>query len=58
MPMNFPKKLKTILHYLFQTKHFVDLSFETIPHLFKTNGTIVFDYHHVYIKQNKEPLVP
>ena len=26
--------------------------------LFKTDGTIVPAYHQVYIKDNKEPLVP
>ena len=36
----------------------MDLSFETIPPLFKTDGTIVSAYHHMYIKHNKEPLVP
>ena len=54
----FPKKLTTILDHLFQTEHFVYLSLETIPPLFKTNRTIVPTYHHVYIKNNKEPLIP
>ena len=58
IPKNFPKKLKILLDYLFRTKHFVDLSFETIPPLFKIDGTIVPSYHHVYIICNKEPLVP
>ena len=58
IPKNFPTKLKTIVEYLFRTENFVDLSFETIPPLFKSNGTIVLAYHHVYIKHNKEPLVP
>ena len=58
IPKNFPNKLKTILDYLFQTKHFVDISFETILPLLKTDGTIVLAYHHVYIKHNKKPLVP
>ena len=35
IPKNFHENLKTILDYLFQTKHFVDLSFETILPLFK-----------------------
>ena len=54
---NFPKKLKTIVENLFRTKNFVDISFETIPPLFKIDGTTVPAYHHVYIKHNKEPLV-
>ena len=58
IPKNFPKKLKTIIRYLFRIENFVDISFETIPPLFKTDGTTVHSYHHVYIKHNKEPLVP
>ena len=58
IPKNFPKKFKTIVEYLFRTENFVDISFETIPPLFKTDGTTVPAYHHVYIKHNKEPLVP
>ena len=58
IPKNFPKKLKTIVKYIFRTENFVDISFETIPHLFKTYGTTIPAYHHVYIKHNKEPLVP
>ena len=58
IPKNFPQKLKTILNYFFQTNHFVDLSFETIPPLFKTDGTIGPAYYHVYINYNKEPLIP
>ena len=58
IPKNFPKKLKTIVEYIFRTENFVDISFETIPPFFKTDGTTVFAYHHVYIKHNKEPLVP
>ena len=58
IPMNFPEKLKTIVEYLFRTKHFVDLSFETIPPLFRTDGSTVPAYHHVYIKHNKEPVIP
>ena len=58
IPKNFPKKLKTIIEYLFRTENFIDISFETIPPLFKTNGTTVSAYHQVYIKHNKEPLVP
>ena len=53
IPKNFPKKLKTILDYIFQTEHFVDLSFETILPLLKTDGTIVSAYHHVYINHKK-----
>ena len=49
IPKNFLEKLKIILVYLFQTKHFVDLSFETISPLFKTDETIFPNYHHVYI---------
>ena len=58
IPQNFPKKLKTIVEYLFRTENFVDISFETIPPLFKTDGTRVPAYHHIYIKHNKEHLVP
>ena len=56
VPKNFPEKLKNIVQYLFRTKNFVDISFETIPPLFKTDGSIIPAYHHVYIKHNKEPL--
>ena len=58
IPKNFPTKLKTIIEYLFRNENFIDISFETIPCLFKTNGTTVPAYHHVSIKHNKEPLVP
>ena len=58
VPKNFPKKLKNIVEYLFRTENFVDISFETIPPLFKTNGSIIPAYHHVSIKHNKEPLIP
>ena len=58
VPKNFPEKLKTIVEYLFRTENFVDISFETIPPLFKTDGSIILTYHHVYIKHNKEPLIP
>ena len=58
IPKNFPEKLKTIIEYLFRTKIFVDISFETIPPLFKIDGSTVSAYHHVYIKHNKEPLIP
>ena len=58
VPKNFPEKLKNIVEYLFRTENFVDISFETIPPLFKTNGSIIPAYHHVYIKHNKEPLIP
>ena len=58
IPKNFPNKLKTMVEYLFQTENFVDLSFEIIIPLLKTDGTTIPAYHHVYIKHNKEPLVP
>ena len=58
IPKNFPKKIKTIVEYLFRTENFEDLSFETISPLFKNNGTIVPAYHHAYIKHYKNPLVP
>ena len=58
IPNNFPEKLKNIVQYLFRTETHVDISFETIPHLFRTDGSIVPAYHHVYIKHNKEPLIP
>ena len=48
---NFPEKLKNIVEYFFRTENFVDISFETIPPLFKTDGSIIPAYHHVYIKQ-------
>ena len=31
---------------------------KTIPPLFRTDGSTVPAYHHVYIKHNKEPLIP
>ena len=49
--------LKDILTYLFKTEQ-IDISFETIPPLFQTDGSVVPTYHHVYIKHNKEPLIP
>ena len=58
VPNNFPEKLKNIVEYLFRTENHVDISFETIPPLFRTNGSTVSAYHHVYIKHNKEPLIP
>ena len=57
LPKNFPEKLKNIVEHLFKTENFVDISFETIPPLFKTDGSIIPAYHHVYIKHNKEPLI-
>ena len=53
IPKNFPKKLKTIVEYFFRTENFVDISFETILPLSKTDGTTVPAYHHVYKKHNK-----
>ena len=50
--------MKDILTYLFKTKSLIDISFETIPPLFQIDGSIVPSYHHVYIKHNKEPLIP
>ena len=58
VPNNFPEKLKNIVEYLFRTENHVDISFETIPPLFRTDGSTVPAYHHVYIKHNKEPLIP
>ena len=58
VPKNFPEKLKNIVEYLFRTENFVYISFETIPPLFKTDGSITPAYHHVYIKHNREPLIP
>ena len=58
VPKNFPEKLKTIIEYLFRTENFVDISFKIIPPLFKTDGNIISAYHHIYIKHNKEPLIP
>ena len=58
IPNNFPEKLKNIVQYLFRTETQVDICFETIQPLFRTDGSIVPAYHHVYIKHNKEPLIP
>ena len=58
VPKNFREKLKTTLEHIFKTENFVDISFETIPPLFKTDGSIIPAYHHVYVKHNKEPLIP
>ena len=58
IPENFLEKLKDILTYLFKTEKHIDISFETIPPLFQTNGSIVPAYHDEYIKHNKEPLIP
>ena len=58
VPNNFPKKLKNIVQYLFRTETHVDISFETIAPLFRTDGSTMSAYHHVYIKHNKEPLIP
>ena len=53
VPNNFPEKLKNIVQYLFRTETHVDISFETIPPLFRTDGSTMLAYHHVYIKHNK-----
>ena len=58
IPEIFQKKLKDILTYLFKTEKQINISFETIPPFFQTNGSIVLAYHHIYIKHNKEPLIP
>ena len=58
LPKNFPKKLKTIVEHLFRTENFVDIFFETIPSLFRTDGSTIPAYYHVYIKHNKELLIP
>ena len=58
VPNNFLEKLKNIVKYLFRTETHVDISFETIPPLFRTDRCTVSAYHHVYIKHNKEPLIP
>ena len=58
VPKNFPENLKNIVEYLFRTENHVDISFETIPPLFRADGSTVPAYHHVYIKHNKEPLIP
>ena len=58
VPNNFPKKLKNNVEYLVRTENHVDISFETIPPLFRNDGSTVPAYHHVYIKHNKEPLIP
>ena len=58
IPENFPEKLKDILTYLFKIEKQIDISFETIPPLFQIDGSLVPAYHHVYIKHNKEPLIP
>ena len=53
VPNNFSEKMKNNVEYLFRTENHVDISFETIPPLFRTDGSIVSAYHHVYIKHNK-----
>ena len=58
IPENFPKKLKDILTHFFKTEKQIDISFETIPPLFQTDGSVVPAYHHVYIKHNKKSLIP
>ena len=58
IPENFPEKLKDNLTYFFKTEKQIDISFETIPPLFQTNGSVILAYHDVYIKHNKEPLIP
>ena len=58
IPENFLEKFKDILTYLFKTEKQIDISFEIIPPLFQTDGSVVSAYHHVYIKHNKEPLIP
>ena len=58
VPKNFLEKLKNIVEYLFRTENHVDISFETIPPLFRTDGSTIPAYHHVFIKHNKEPLIP
>ena len=47
-----------VTEYLFRIKNFVDISFETIPPLLKTDGTTIPAYHHVYIKYKQKLLVP
>ena len=37
IPNNFPEKPKNIVQYLFRTETHVDISFETIPLLFRTD---------------------
>ena len=58
VPKNFPEKFKNIVEHFFRTENHVDISFETIPPLFRTDGSTIPAYHHVYIKHNKEPLIP
>ena len=58
VPINFPEKLKNIVEYLFRIENHVDIYFETIPLLFRIDGSTVHAYHHVYIKHNKKPLIP
>ena len=58
IPEIFQKKLKDILTYLFKIEKHIDISFETIPPLFQTDGLVVPTYHHAYIKHNKESLIP
>ena len=53
IPKNFPEKLKNIVEYLFRTENFVDISFETIPPLFRTGGSTVPAYHHVISNTTK-----
>ena len=53
IPENFTEKLKDILTYLFKTEKQINISFETIPPLFQTDGSIVPGYQHVYMKHNQ-----
>ena len=58
IPEIFPEKLKDILTYLFKTEKQIDIYVEIIPYLFQIDGSIVPAFHHVYIKHNKESLIP
>ena len=41
VPNNFPEKLKNIVEYIFRNENNIDISFETIPPLFRTDGSTV-----------------
>lgn len=59
IPNNFLEKLKDILIYLFKIERQIDIFFfEITPLLFLINGSVVLVYHNVYIRSNKELLIP
>ena len=53
VPKNFPEKLKNIVEYLFRIENFVDISFEIIPPLFKTDGSYKTRENSNFLKNGK-----